>query len=996
VGVVAAAGLGACASAPPALVPAPATATVATAEKVATGTAPQAPAEAPVPLDARIKQGKLENGLTYYILPHGKPEKRAYFWLAVNAGSVLEADDQQGLAHFLEHMGFNGTRRFPKQEIVDFIEKAGMKFGAHLNAYTSFDETVYKLQVPTDDNGVLTDKALQVLHDWADGVSLVGSEIDKERGVVLEEWRLGRGAGMRLFEKQAPVLFYGSAYAKRLPIGKPEIIKGAPREALARFYKDWYRPDLMAVIAVGDFKPDEIEKKIRQEFGALPKPTTPKPRPVVTLPKHDDTLVSIETDPEWPYTTVTISNKMPHRSESTPSDFRRMLAEQLYHLMLNARLDEIRRKPDAPFVGAGSGTSSMVRTADVFSMQAQAKEGQAERATQALLQELLRVERHGFTATELERAKKAVLRGAQQAVLERDKRDGGTFVSELVRYFLEQEAMPGPEGELELAKKYLPTFTAEELSQLAKVWVGAGSRVVVIAGPAGKGDKAEATASKMPSKESIAGVVAAVEKSEITAYDDAVSAAPLLEKPPVPGKIVAEKTIPELGVTEWKLKGGARVIVKPTNFKNDEVLLTGFSPGGTSLVSDADFDSARFASAIVGQSGMGNMDVVSLRKALAGKIAFASGVLGELEEGVRGSSSPEDLKTMFELLYLSVTAPRKDAGAFASWQQRESESARNRRMSPEGSFYEDLGLFLSQNHRRRQPTTPEVIEKVKLDRALEIYKQRFADTSDFTYVIVGNVELDKLKPLVETYIGGLPTGKRGKERWKDVGVRWPKGPATKTFTKGQEPKSQVMLAFHGPVKYTREADDDLDLLGEVLTIRLREVLREELGGVYGVSVGGGITRRPREEYTFTVNFGCAPENVETLKGKVLEEISAIQKDGVKAEYVEKIKQARRRAFEINMKENGYWGGELANAYRYGEDPKEILEIEKWVKRIDSDLLKAAASKYLKTGTTIAGILRPETGADKVAEKVADKGGEAAKPTTKPAAPRAPAAAPATP
>jgi zinc protease len=924
-----------CASTPPPVsVGTPATATVATAEAVANTTVPQAPTEAPVPLDARVKVGKLDNGLTYYILPHEKPEKRAYFWLAVNAGSVLEADDQQGLAHFLEHMGFNGTRRFPKQDIVNFIEKAGMKFGAHLNAYTSFDETVYMLQVPTDDNAVLTDKALQVLHDWADGVSLVGSEIDKERGVVLEEWRLGRGAGMRLFEKQAPVLFKGSAYANRLPIGKPDIIKGAPREALARFYKDWYRPDLMAVIAVGDFKPDEIEKKIRQEFGVIAKPTAPRPRPTVTLPKHDETLVSIETDAEMPSTVVSIRNKMPHRSESSPSDFRRMLAEQLYHIMLNGRLDEIRRKPDAPFLGAGSGTASMVRTADVFALQAQSREGQVERATGALLEELLRVERHGFTATELERAKKAILRQSQQAVLERDKRDGQGLASELVRYFLEQEAMPGPEGELELAKKYLPTFTAEELSQLAKVWVGAGSRVVTIAGPANE-------KVKMPTKDSITAVVAAVEKSQITAYNDAVSAAPLVAKPPTPGKVVSEKTIAEIGVTEWKLKSGARVIVKPTTFKNDEVSLWGFSPGGHSLVKDADFDAARFAGAIVQQSGVGSMDAVSLRKALAGKIVSADAFVGELEEGVRAGSSPDDLTTMFELVYLSLTSARKDEGAFASWQQRESERARNRRLSPEGSFFEDLGLFLSQNHQRRQPVTPEVIDKVKLDRALEVYKQRFADTSDFTFVIVGNVDLPKLKPLVETYLGGLPATKR-KETWKDIGVKWPKGPATKVFTKGQEPKSQVMIAFHGPVKYTREADDDLDLLGEVLSIRLREVLREELGGVYGVGAGGGINRRPRQEYTFTVNFGCSPDNVETLKGKVLEEITAIQKDGVKAEYLDKIKESRRRAHQINLKENGFWGGELANAYRYGEDPKKIPEIDKWVNRINSDLLKAAA------------------------------------------------------
>jgi zinc protease len=939
--------LSACAS-QQASAPAGAASPAATAQAATAAATPVPNDLGPPPLDKRVKRGKLANGLTYFILPHKKPEKRAYFWLAVNAGSTLEDEDQQGLAHFMEHMGFNGTKRFPKMDIVNFVEKAGMKFGAHLNAYTSFDETVYTLQVPTD-SPELVDKALNILRDWAGDVSLDPTEIEKERGVVMEEWRLGRGAGRRIFDKQSQVVFKGSQYAKRIPIGKPEVIKGAPREALLRFYKDWYRPDLMAVIAVGDFEPAEIEKKITAGFADLKNPEKERPRVVADMPAHAETLVTVETDPEMPVTTVAVLNKMPHRPERSEADYRRMLAERLYHIMLNNRLDELRRKPDSPFLQAGSGTASMVRSADVFSMQALAKEGEVEPTLEALLTELQRVERHGFTKTELERAKKVVLRQGKQAALERDKQDGRAFVSELVRYFLEDEAMEGPEAEQATAERLLPTFTAEELSQLARVWVGGGNRVVAIAGP----DKM-----KKPAPEALTALVKSVEKKDIKPYDDAVSTAPLLASKPKAGKVLATRTIPELGVTEWKLSNGARVVVKPTTFKNDEVQLQAFSPGGHSLVKQPDYDAARFAGNIVGQGGFGTFDPVALRKALAGKLAWVNSWVGELEEHVSAGSSPDDLQSMFELVHLAFTAPRKDEPAFKAWQKQEIEQVRNRKLSPERTFGEEMQVFLSSNHPRRQPTTPEVIEKVPLDRALAIYRERFRDAGDFTFVIVGNVEPARLQPLVETYLGGLPAVGH-KEKWKDVNVRWPKGGSSKTVVKGQEPKSLALLGFHGKEKYSHQNEDDLDVLGQVLSIRLREVLREELGGVYGVSARGRIDRRPKQEYTFTINFGCAPDKIAALESKVKEEIAALQKNGISDEYLGKVKQGRRRSHEVELKENGFWERELEDAYRYGEDPKRILDIDAYLARVTSDNVKASAKRYLRPEAYVVGKLMPE-------------------------------------
>lgn len=930
---------GACGPNPPAVTPKPVT--TASSTPVA-----DAVPDPPLPLDARVKIGKLASGLTYYVLPHKKPEKRAQIWLAVNAGSVLEDDDQRGLAHFVEHMGFNGTTRFPKQALVDMLEKSGVSFGADLNAYTSFDETVYTLTVPTD-QGDLLNRAIGVLRDWSDSITFDPNEVEKERGVVLEEWRLGRGAGMRLFDKQAPVVFHGSKYAERITIGKAEIIKGAPRDALVRFYKDWYRPDLMAVIAVGDFAPDAVEAKIKEEFGSQKPPATPRLRPAVPVPSHAEQLVSIETDPEATTTVVSVMSKMPHRPVASAKDYRRTIAEQLFNAMLNARLDEIRRKPNAPFVFAGSRSGSFVRTADAFTQFVTVKEGAVQEGLSAVMEEMLRVERHGFVASELDRAKSDVMRAFEQSVKQRDTEDGRTLAREIVRNFLQQEAMPGPEAELELAKSIVPTITLDELNRLGKSLV-TGSRVVTVTGPA--------TMTK-PTEAALLATMKDVAARDIKPYDDGAASVPLMATAPTPGPVVSTRTITELGVTEWTLKNGVRVVVKPTDFKNDEVRMTAWAPGGTSLASDADYESARFASTVVGQGGIGPFDATALRKALAGKVVAVSAYVGEVEQGVGGSASPSDLDSMFQLVYLSFTAPRKDENAFQAWRANESERAKNRRLSPEASFFEDLSLFATQNHRRRQPTTPESLAKVDLDKALAFYKARFADASGFTFVFVGNLDLDRTKTLAETYLGSLPSTNR-KEKWKDVNVVRPRGVAKKAIAKGSEPKARVALTFHGGETWSRDAENDMLMLGEVLRIRLREVLREDMGGVYGVSASGGLSRRPKQEFTFGVSFSCAPDNIDKLEKAVFDEIKALQANGIGADYLAKVKELRRRAHETNLKENGYWLRELGVAYTYADDPKLVLDFEAMVNKVTSDRVKAAAKKYLASTQYILGELRP--------------------------------------
>ena len=916
----------------------------------ATASTPIAEEDKPVPLDPRIKHGKLENGLTYYVLPHQKPEKRAQIWLAVNTGSVLEDDDQRGLAHLTEHMAFNGTKRFPKGAIVDFVEKSGIRFGADLNAYTSFDETVYTLQVPTD-KPELVEKGFQVLRDWAGDVSFEPDEVEKERGVVLEEWRLGRGAGMRLFDKTAPVIFFGSKYAERLPIGKPEIIKTASRDTLVRFYKDWYRPDLMAVIAVGDFQAADIEARIKSEFKDLPAAKNPRPRTTVPMPAHDKTLVTIETDPEQPATSVSLVTKMPHRPEKSARDYRRTVEERLFNMMLNARFDELRRQPNAPFLSAFSSASSMVRPADSFTQVATVKDDGVQAGFEALLEEVLRVERHGFTAGELDRAKAEVLRSYRQTVKEYDKRDSRNFAQELVRNFLVEELAPGPEAELAMVEKFLPTYSIAELNEVGKKLAG-GSRVIRVTGPSNM---------VKPTAEAMLASNKTVAARNITPYDDGSAGVAIMEKIPQPVPVTKTKTVEGVDLTEWTLKNGVRVVVKPTNFANDEVKIVGFSPGGTSLVKDADYDTARFADTVVGLGGVGQLDATKLRKALAGKFAQVSTKISELSESVTANGSPQDLETIFQLVHLSFTAPRKDEAAFQAWKTRELENAKNRRLSPGIVFADDFTAFETNNHLRRRPVTVEAVNKVNLDRAMEIYKDRFGDAGDFTFVVVGNVKLDALKPLVETYLGSLPSKGR-KETWKDVKVTWPEGTPTKTVVKGSEPKSSVIMAFHGAEKWSRDTENDMRMLGEILGIRLREVLREDMSGVYGVSARGDIARRPRPEYRFNVSFGCAPENVDKLEKAVFTEAKALEDKGIGDDYVAKVKALRKRAYETNLKDNGWWVRELERTYTYNDDPKLILDAQAMTDKISSDRVKAAAKKYLSNKSYVIGVLKPESSA----------------------------------
>ena len=904
-----------------------------------------------LPRDPAVLTGELDNGLRYYVRSNGRPENRAFLRLIVRAGSVLEDDDQRGLAHFVEHMAFNGTRNFEKTELLDYLQGIGMRFGPDVNAYTSFDETVYMLEVPTDDPEIL-DTALLVLEDWASGVSLEDEEIEKERGVVVEEWRGNRGAGARLRDAEIPYRFHGSRYAERLPIGDPEMLREAPPERLRDFYRDWYRPDLMAVIAVGDFDAAEVAAEIRKRFGRLEGPDEPRERFEAEIPPHEETLVSVFSDPELPRSSVSVAYKGPADEFVTVADYRARLVRGLYNGMLNNRLAERAEEADPPFIGATSGRGTLARTRSLYVLSAGAREGDAVRALEALLTESERARRHGFEESELERARINTLRSIDRAWDERDKTHSAAYTGEYSRHFLSDEPFPGIAYERELARRYVPEIGLAEVNAVADSWIHDHDRVILASGPEKEG-------LDQPAEEELLAAFDRVGQVEVAAWEDDVGEGALVPVPPSPGRIVERSTIEELGVTEWRLSNGVRVVLRPSDFKNDEILVGSFSPGGASLVSDEDWLEANVATSVVQLSGFGNFSLTQLNKALAGKVARVGAVIGPLFESIGGRGSPKDLETLFELIYLGGTSPRRDAEAYESFLTRQGALLRNQSAMPRYAFMKTFVELLSQNHPRRRLLTEEMLTELDQDRIFAVYEDRFRDFSDFTFFLAGSFELDAIEPLVETWLGGLPSTGR-EETWRDVGVRTPRGRIERTVYKGLEEQSQVALVFSGSFEQSQLNRYRLDSMTSLLRERLRERLREELGGTYGANVSGGADRIPVPEFAVQILFGCDPDRVGEMLQAVDEEIARIRTEPATEEEVASIREQQRRARETAKETNGFWLGVLQTVYRFGEDPLTILEYERLFDELDADMIAEAAEDYLAGENLVQVLLMPES------------------------------------
>lgn len=932
------------------------TAPVADAQRVATKPAPKAPVDSfalasVLPVDAAVRIGTLPNGIRYYIRRNAKPEQRAELRLVVNAGSILEDEDQRGLAHFIEHMAFNGTKSFAKNDIVKYLESIGVRFGADLNAFTSFDETVYILPVPTDSAGIL-EKSFRFLGDVATGILFDSTEVVAERGVVLSEWRNGLGAGERLRDKQFPVIFRGSRYAERLPIGKPEILEQATPAPLKRFWRDWYRPDLMAVVAVGDADPKKLEGLIRSTFGGIAPRKGARARTIAAVPTHDSTLISIATDKELSGSSVGVLWKSKGRTTRTVGDLRRDLMERLYDQMLNQRFGELALKPESPFVGAGAGGGSFVRNSEYYSLDARAKEGQLLESLQSLLTEAERVRRHGFLATELERAKTNTLRGYERAYQERDKTPSGAFVDEYINNFLQGEAIPGIAFEYAAMQRLLPTVTLAEVNALGASRVGEANRVVTVSLP-------EKDGLAVPTDADIRAVFGKVNAASITPWVETVTAGALVASAPTAGRVVSEKKNESLNLTEWTLSNGIKVFVKPTDFTADQIVMTGWSPGGASLVSDKDVFKTSLTTTVIERGGAGEYSLVDLNKKLTGKVASASAVIADLSEGVSGRASPKDLETMMQLTWLRLTSPRADTSAFKALLQQFDQVLKNKDANPAAVFSDTVQMTLAGGHPRVRPLSAEMLKELNLDEMMAIYRDRFADLGDFTFLFVGNVDLAVLKPLVEQWLAPLPAAGR-KETFKDVGPKLFTGQIDKTVRKGIAPQSQTAILMAGAAPWSREDSYLLSSVGEVLEMRLLDRLRESLGGTYSVSVSAQYSRNPRQEWQLVIGYGSAPDKAESMFAAVKQELDSLRRVPPSAAEVERVREQQRRELEVARKQNGYWLSTIRSRLENGDDLGTIGNEDPMIAGLTAEKLAAAAKKYLTEANRARFVLLPES------------------------------------
>ena len=928
-----------------------------------------------LPFDPAVRRGTLSNGLVYYVRRNVEPQNRAQLRLAVQAGSTVEDESQRGLAHFVEHMAFNGTARFAKQTIIDYLESIGSGFGPDLNAYTSFDETVYRLEVPTDDPEVL-ETAFRILSDWAYAIAFDPGEVAQERDVIMEEWRSGRGADARILDRQIPVLFGDSRYAERLPIGVPEVIAGATAEQLRAFTRAWYRPELMAVAAVGDFDEERIEDAIRRHFAPPPqgeaeyepalRSDPPVERPRFAIPDHREARISVATDPEASGASLSLYRKLPADTGQDAAAYRRLVVDALYEEMINARLVERLHVVDPPYVGAGAGRGLLAGTTGTLIARAWVSQDGVARGLDAVLEELRRAQLHGFTATELARAKANLMRGIESAYEERDQRPSARLAAEYLRHFLEGELVPGLQVEYELHRRFLPEIDAAEADAVADLWAEPGNVVLLVSGPEGIGAAAAEAAGVDPDDPDAANAalaremrdqLAAALSRDVAPYVDLTGDAPLLTSMPEPGTVVGERRLEEIDAVEWTLSNGVTVIAKQTDFRNDEVLMAAISPGGDSLVADEDYIPAFTAAAIAAGSGAGVHDQVTLEKLLAGKEVSISPAIGELFETLYGSASPRDLETLFQLVMLYATAPRFDPTYFASFRSRLRSDVENRGASPQIVFRDRLRSILAQDHFRARPLTLEVLDELDLDRSRAVYEDRFADFGDFTFIFTGAFDRQELRDLSAAYLAALPAAGRT-EQWRDVDVDPPPGVVEETVRRGVEPLSTTYLVFAGDMEWSRTEALTLTVLGEILQMRLRESIREDLGGTYSYGAIGRSQSLPDHEYDVRIAFDSDPARADELLAAVLTEVAWLQAGG-EQRYLDNVKELLRSDREERERTNRFWLDQLRGVVETGEPFAVIGGFEQRLDSVTLEQVAAAARRYLLPDRYVRLVLLPE-------------------------------------
>ena len=911
----------------------------------------------PLPIDSGVRSGHLPNGLTYYIRHNEEPKQRCEFHIAQSVGAVLEEDHQNGLAHFLEHMAFNGTEHFPGKGIINYFESIGVNFGGNINAYTSIDETVYRLSdVPTIREGII-DSALLVMHDWSCGLSLLGEEIDAERGVIREEWRTGATANRRLWKESRALMFPNSQYGKRDVIGDTAVINNFDYQALRDYYHKWYGPDNQAIIVVGDIDVDVIENKIKALWANVPERANRGERPLYSVDDNKEPIVAIVTDKEAQQTRIQLYWKHPQTPiylQGTNISYMIERFRDLISSMLDTRFEEAAMNPEAPFVGAGAGYFELVKLRDAFTAITVAKEGRETEAYEALLYELEKMRRYGFTENELEVAKANMLSQYEKAYNSRQTRRNIAFAQEYIRHFEDNEPIPGIEFEYEFVQELMPAITLEIINDIAqKQLMGDENIIICITGVDKEGVH-------IPSAEQAVAMLRAMPEMAIEAPVSEKIERPLVEKMPKKGKIKKQTTNESLGTTEWLLSNGVRVVFKTTDFKHDQILMEAFSEGGMSLVPTADLPSAALASSIVEMSGLGTFSYTDLQKVLAGKQVSVSPSIDDYLEEVTGTTTVRDLETMLQLTYLTFTAPRRDEKAYGTLMAMLRNQLKNKEKNPKAIFRDSLSLFSTNHSERTLIMNEELLEKIDLDKALKIYSARFSNPQDFTFTFVGQIDPNdpRTQELILQWIGGLK--KKGKkEHYVDWKVRQPEGDNKLYFRREMTTRTatnRIEYALYD-APFSIQQQVNMKMVGRVLDTRYLESVREREGGSYGVGVGGGMNRVPTTEQYLIIQFDTDPEKQERIMEVINEEIATILKDGPLPNDIEKERASMLKDYEEDLRDNDWWQSTLYRYCRYGENYVELYAPA--VEAITGESVRAALEQLVKANNRIEVVMLPE-------------------------------------
>ncbi len=906
-----------------------------------------------LPVDPTIRIGKLKNGLTYYLRHNARPEGKADFYIAQKVGSIQEEDNQRGLAHFLEHMCFNGTEKFPGDALVNYLENIGVKFGVNLNAYTSIDETVYNINnVPLNVEGAI-DSCLWILHDWADGLLLDPEEIDKERGVIHEEWRQRNTSSMRLLGQVLPTIYPGNRYSERMPIGTMEVVDNFPYQALRDYYEKWYRPDLQGIIIVGDIDIDDVEKKIKKIFSTIKKAKNPAERIYYPVEDNKEMIFAQATDKEQQNYYLSIMYKhdaTPREKCNTKEALYESLVRGFAISMLNERFSEMQPN-NPPFLAAGVGFSDYMvsATKSAFTISLQCKPEKITDAIPVVLTEVERAKRYGFTTSEVERKRTAYLASIESWYAEREKRDNNYYVENCVRHFLDNASMMSPEMDYELTKSIVESITIEEINAKIPSYIRDENCVIISYAP-------EKENAQYPGKDDLQMLMKNISQASIAEYVDKTNDAPLLSSVPEGGKI-STTSEGKWGETVWTFDNGVKVVVKPTDFKADQIILTGYSKGGTNRYPDNDNINIGVMNSIVSLGGLGEFDVVALGKKLAGSTAGARVWATDLYDRAEASCASKDIETMFQLLYLSFTSPRKDSVAFESYKTRLYGALKDRNINPNTALSDTIVKALYNGHPRVRAMLAEDVERIDYDRIMEMHKDRISDISDFTFIIVGNVDLTTLKPLVEKYIGAIPANGR-MEEYKDAGVEVRKGVYSNNFkNKMETPTTTEVIIYSGEMEGTQRNSLLMSYLNQILNLVYTEEVREKESGTYGVGVNGSISKYPKGEFNLTIQFQMSPERREELTAIVLRELKKVANEGPKEEYIEKVRSYMLKSFDEAQISNSAWNSWL---FRYHFDNEDVYtNYTELVNSITKEDIRLFLNKLLDQGNMIEVSMSPE-------------------------------------